>query len=95
MLLSPDEPSIDVGRIAQPLGHVGALRSADRDILLDRGFRWVLVYPAYHRGRGPGPDQDVLQRCLGPAIATTQDAWLFDLASRAGQDCAPVHTGRR
>jgi hypothetical protein len=93
MLLSSDTaPILDVGR--QQALATGTLLAEDRQALLEAGFRWLAVYPAY-RPRRAGPlDPEPLEACLGPALHHSESLWIFDLALRAQRDCPGPETPR-
>jgi hypothetical protein len=78
MRLEAAQPPVLDQRALQALQR-GELTSNDRRRLLDAGFRWLALYPAYHPRQAPPPQAGPLERCLGPRVLSHQELWVFAL----------------
>ena len=94
MRLSSDTPSPVNEPSLHALQRSGALRAAERQDLLDAGFRWLVVYPDYRPRQAPSLEIEPLEHCLGEPVFLAEDAWVFDLDLTAGQDCQPTSRTR-
>lgn len=78
-------PALDQAAV-RTLVQQNRLRPADRQRLLDAGFRWVLVYPEFHPRHAPPLDAERLERSLGPRLFASEQAWLFELRPLAPRE---------
>ena len=86
MMLRPATEQRLEAAVVRRLQIRGQLPASDRQRLLDRGFRWLVVYPAYTPRQAAPLRRADFEACFGPALAAEPEAWLFDLRTQ-GEAC--------